>query len=113
MILIEEVSCENKLELCKIEREFIEKNNSTLNSCIPCRTKKEWNKKYQKEKNKEYRNNNKDKIKEWRDNNKDKLKEYQKEYQKEWRDNNKDKIKEQKKEYYQNNKTKKNKYNIL
>jgi len=42
MILLEEVSCENKKQLNKIEREWIEKLKPTLNCCIPNRTKKEY-----------------------------------------------------------------------
>ena len=59
MILIDNVSCENNLELLKIEREYIEKNNSLLNCNIPCRTNKEWqidNRELQIKKRKEYRN---------------------------------------------------------
>ena len=44
MILIDTVSCESKLELLKIERDYIENNNSILNCNIPSRTKKQWKK---------------------------------------------------------------------
>ena len=52
MVLVETVSCETKLELHKIERKYIEENNSTLNGCIPSRTDKEYTKQY-REKNRE------------------------------------------------------------
>ena len=68
MILIENVSCENKLELHKIERDYIEKNNSVLNCQIPSRTKKEYNndtKEKMKEHYKQYRDDNKEKTKEY------------------------------------------------
>ena len=42
MIIIEEFECENKLELIKKEREYIEKLNASLNSDIPSRTVKEY-----------------------------------------------------------------------
>ena len=69
MILIDTVSCESKLELLKIEREYIEKNNSVLNCQIPSRTNKEYKKQYRevkKEYNSEYYQNNKQKINEKR-----------------------------------------------
>ena len=85
MVLVEEVSCENKNQLHKIEREYIEKLGATLNSSIPNRTGKEYkedNKEKIKEKNKEYNEKNKEKIKEWYEDNKEKLKENRKEYNK-------------------------------
>lgn len=42
MVLVQEVSCENKLQLHKIERSYIEKNNSTLNCNIPNRGRNEY-----------------------------------------------------------------------
>jgi len=101
MVLLEEVSCENRKQLHKIEREYIEKLGATLNSRIPSRTEKEW-----REVNKELR-------KEWREDNKEKIKEYEKEYReknkehsKEYRENNREKLKEYGKEYYEKNKEK-------
>ena len=98
MIMIEEYSCNSKLEAEKRERYFIEELKATLNIVIPTRTKKEYNKDY-REKKKEY-----DII--YRKDNKDKIKEYHKEYNK----NNKEIIKELKKEYYKNNKEKVKQY---
>ena len=62
-----------------------------------------------------YRQNNKEKVKEWRNNNKEKIKEQQKEYyqnnkekhnkkMKEYHQKNKEKVKEYHKEWYNNNK---------
>lgn len=67
MVLIEEFECNNKLELHKRERYYIEQLGATLNSNIPNRSKNEWyedNKDKFKDKNKKYREANKDKIKE-------------------------------------------------
>ena len=98
LVLIEYYSCQNKLELEKRERYYIEELKATLNKNIPTRSKKEWqevNKEYQKE----YYLNNTDKIKEqkkeYRLNNSNKIKEKNKEYKL----NNADKIKEKNKEY--------------
>ena len=96
MILIDTVSCESKLELHKIEREYIEKNNSVLNCNIPCRTAKE-----QKEKKKEYH-------KQYYEDNREKRNEYDKKYyQKNKQYNNYNEYyKKYSKKYYQKNKQK-------
>jgi len=78
MILVEEVVCETKLELCKIERYYLEKLGATLNKYIPARTEKEWRKEYNKD-------------------NKDKIKVYKKEWIKEYRENNREKSREYRK----------------
>jgi len=44
MVLIEKVNCNDKLELHKIERYYIEKFKSSLNMRIPSRTLEEYNK---------------------------------------------------------------------
>ena len=79
MIMIEQISCENFNEACKLERKFLEEFNGTLNNNIPSRTKNEY-----KECKKQYKEINKDKIKEqnkiYREKNKEKLKEYFKKY---------------------------------
>ena len=90
MVMIEEISCENLNEACKLERKFIEEYNTTLNIAIPTRTKNEWCKIYHE--------NNKEKEKEYVEKNKEKIREYRKNYYK----NNKDKIKKQSNEYYKN-----------
>ena len=104
MIIIEKFECNDKLELHKRERYWLENLQASLNSKIPNRSKKEWEED-NKDKLKEY-------CKEWKDNNKEKYneknKEYyenNKEYFKVYRENNKDKIKE----YYENNKEEYNK----
>ena len=113
IILIEEVNCNNKEQLHKIERMHIEANEC-VNLRIPSRTKKEYynaNREEIIEKQKEYYKANIEEIKEYkkqyskeyRDVNGDKIKEYSKEY----RDANKDTIKEYKKQYYEDSKLKK------
>ena len=83
---------ENKNDLYKMEREWIEKYDKTLNYQIPSRSRKE------------YREQNKDEIinkkKEYREQNKDLISEKMKEY----REQNKDRINARKKEYYEENK---------
>ena len=88
MIMIEQISCENFNEACKLERKFLEEFNGTLNMIIPSRTKKEWN-----------------------EDNKDKIKEYQKEYNKNYKIEieKKEQYKEQYKKNYEINKDELNK----
>jgi len=85
MILVEKYPCNDKLELTKRERHFIELFESKLNCQIPTRT------------HKEYRVENADKLKEYRVENADKIKERGKE----WRVKNADKIKEKSKVWYE------------
>ena len=70
MVLIEEYSCNNKLELHKKERDILEQLGATLNSRVPNRNKKQ------------YYENNKEQIKEKNKKHKEQIKEYMKEYQK-------------------------------
>ena len=56
MIMVEQISCENLNEACKIERKLLEEYKATLNMVIPYREEKESIKKYYEE--------NVDKIKE-------------------------------------------------
>lgn len=68
MILIEKTSCDNLLEACKKERQFIEELKANLNVWIPSRTSKERYCDKRDEKcnyTKEYYKNNIDKVKEW------------------------------------------------
>jgi hypothetical protein len=118
MIMIEQISCKNFNEACKLERKFIEEYNATLNIHIPTRTKKEYyidNIDKTKEYNKDWNENNKERRKEYNEKNKDILKEHDKEYyeknkdkrikqMKEYYENNKDILKEKRKEYYEKNK---------
>lgn len=106
IVLVEEFPCENKEQLHKRERFYID-NNECVNKRIPSRTSKE------------YRETNKEKIKEQKkeyiDNNKGKIHEHQKEYYlqnkgkiqercKQFRELNKEKLNEQHRKYYSNNK---------
>ena len=111
MILVNYVPCDTKLELHKIEREYIETidSNLVLNKYIPLRTKEECNE-YYKEYHKEYKEANKDKLKEYYQKYYEDNKERKKEYHKEYKEANKDKIKEKMKKYYQVNKEKMKKY---
>jgi len=123
IILLEEFPCENKNQLYKRERFYIE-SIDCVNKIIPSRTQKEYredNKEHLKEKTKQYNEKNKEEIKEYKkeyyEKNKDKVAEIQhnwylknkeeiKEQHKEYNENNKKKIKEYYKEYYENNKKK-------
>jgi hypothetical protein len=87
IVLIEEFPCENKMQLHKQERFYIE-TLDCVNKIIVGRTYKEYyidNKDKLKQYSEQYRENNKDKSKEYRENNKDKSKKY--------RENNKDVLK--------------------
>jgi group I intron endonuclease len=92
MSVIEEYKCNNKLELHRRERYYIETFHAKLNMSFPCQTKNEW------------REKNKDKIKqqqkEYYQKNRDKLLQHQKEYV----EKNKDKRRQQLKKYNQTHK---------
>ena len=92
MILVEKTPCNDKIELRKIEREFMEKLCSSLNMCSAYRSKEEQEA-YNKEYKKIYNESNKIKIAEYYESNKIKIRENSKEY----REINKDKIKEYRK----------------
>ena len=106
MTPISEINCDDKNELKQHERIYIDALNSTLNTQIPLRTRKEWEKANRKKINKNannYYHKNKEKCLE---------------SQKKWTSKNKDKISSIKKVYYQKNKDKileqkKIKYNEL
>jgi hypothetical protein len=96
--LLEEYPCDDKYQLRQKEGEYI-RQMGTLNMQIEGRTVKEW------------RQENKDKIKEYRENNSERIKEKTHEYYIDNRDEilekaanyynkNKDKVKEYNKEYY-------------
>ena len=114
MILIENnLNVNNKLELHKKERMYIENLKPTLNYSIPTRTSKEYyndNKVVLREQKKEYRQKNKDAIKEhnkqYYNDNKEIINEKRKDYCK----NNKDKINQKAKDYYYDNKEQKLEY---
>jgi len=97
MVLIEELKCDNKLQLEQRERHYIELLQATLNTNIPART--QTNKQYYI---KQYYELNKEKInetmKQYNELNKEKIKQYN--------ELNKIKIKEKRKQRYQLNKEK-------
>ena len=111
MILIENVSCNNKRELEQVERKYIDELKPPLNSIKSYSTeqekkeyKKNWretNQEYYKEYSKNWRETNQEYYKEYHKIKSEKIKEKKKIYN----ENNKDKIKENKKAYYENNKT--------
>jgi hypothetical protein len=117
IVLIEEYSCENKNQLERRERYWIETLKATLNKAIPTRTIKEWhedNKDKIKEHNAKYRADNIEKIREtqakWYVENAEKRKEYIHnnkniiaEKKKEYREKNKEVIAEKKKQYHERN----------
>ncbi len=74
IILLEEFPCENKEQLHKRERYYIESVNNCVNKNIPTRTREERTE-VNKDKRKEY-------MKEYRQENKDKNTEYVREYRK-------------------------------
>jgi hypothetical protein len=103
--ILETLCCNNKIELLKKERYYINLNEDNLNNRIPSRTIKEY---YEDNKNKIIES-----VKEWNENNKHKIKDYKKDYYKNNKDKikekyekNKDKILEKNKENYKNNKDK-------
>ena len=122
IILIEEYACENKMQLERRERHWIETRKPTLNTAIPTRTRKEYNKdtkEKKKEINAKYKAENKDRLLEqsatYRAENKDKIKEKDAKYhkanrdtilekQKQYRANNRESIKANLKAYYEANK---------
>lgn len=94
IILVENFKCNNKEELRKRERWYIE-NNECINAVIPYKSKEEH-----KERVKEWTKNNIDKVrinkKKYRDNNKEK--------EKKWIETNIEKVKEYKRQSYLKNK---------
>jgi hypothetical protein len=111
MIEIEKYKCENKQELHKRERFYIEELNAELNKVIPNRSLEEWykdNKETILEKNKEYRIDNKEKIaeinKQYYENNKETITEYKKEYYEKNKETILEKVKKYQKKYRNDNK---------
>jgi len=106
MVLIDYVKCNTSLELRKVEREYIDLLNPSLNSynvCASQEDKKEKGKQYSKK----YYEKNKEQFKEYREKTKEQMKKYReknKEKRKEYLEKNKEKIKQQTKEHYQTNK---------
>lgn len=103
MIQLEVVNYETKRDLEAHERRWIEQLKPKLNKYIPVRTRQEY-KEYQKEYQKDKKDNIKEYQKQYQKDNKDKIKQYQKQYNKEYQKNNRDKIKQYHKEYNKNNK---------
>jgi hypothetical protein len=102
MVLIENCPCDNKEELHRRERYWIEEFKPNLNKQIPTRTIKEWydeNRDKLRMKQCEYRA-------EYRAKNRDKRNEYRRQY----RINNRDEINEKQRKYYVENRDKVKEY---
>jgi hypothetical protein len=89
MIEIEKYPCKDIYEATARERYYYELLGGTLNSCVPNRCKKEYNKQYKEE--------HKEQYKQYREEHKEQLIEYNKQY----REENKEQISKQRKQYYQ------------
>ena len=81
LILIENYPCNNKLELEKRERYYIEELKATLNKYIPTRTDKEYYEDH-KAKYKKYYEDHKEKYKKYYEDHKEKYKKYYEERKK-------------------------------
>ena len=111
MILIEEYPCENKNQLERRERHFIE-TMECVNKVKPSQTKEElieWHKQYYQDNIEQI----KERLKQYRYDNKEELNEYQKQHyheykvqKKQYRQKNKEKINEYSQTYRQENKGK-------
>jgi molecular chaperone DnaK (HSP70) len=98
IITIKHYPCNNKKELEREEGYYIKTSKNCYNKNVAGRNLKEYredNKEKEKEKNKQYYNNNIEKIKQYREDNKEKIKQY--------KEDNKDKLKQQFKEYCEKN----------
>ena len=107
LVKIEDFPCNNKEDLHKRERYWIETLNSSLNRAIPTRTKKEYDKHYEKEikeRRKAYYEENKKSINERVAKYREKNKEHIKARQKEYREKHAEEKSEKEKERYQQNK---------
>jgi group I intron endonuclease len=121
IVLIQEYPCENKMQLERRERYWIEEMKPTLNKNIPTRSKQEWrvvNADKERESNAKYRAEHLDKERErkakYRVENAEKLREYKAKYRAEnadkilekeakYRAENADKVRESQAKYYAEN----------
>lgn len=122
MICIEECDkvIETKLDARKIEQNYIDELNATLNSQrayrseeqriednkITCKKWREENEEHYKTQRKEYREENKEKVQKQKAADYEKHKEKRQETNKNWREENKEKLKQDKHEEYERNKDK-------
>ena len=107
MIILEEYSCESKIQLCQREREWIEEMKPTLNRKTPIITEEE---RLERNRQNSLSRSRTDEVKEKRKEYEktDERREYKKKYNKEYRKNDKFKEcdKEYQKQYYQQRKLK-------
>ena len=125
IVLIEKWPCDERIDLLKRERYWIENCNSfNITTNIPSRSVEEYRNDYKEElrdkkrqytlqnkeiiadRNKQYRQNNKDKIRDKKGDYYEKNKEIIADINKKYRQNNKEKIANKRKQYYQENKEK-------
>ena len=102
IILIEEFSCNSKMELQRKERHYI-KTLECVNKVVPGRTDKEYYKD-NIDKIKKYNEQNKEKISKTRKLYREKNRDKNKEYQKEWYEQRKDELNERRRRNYEENK---------
>ena len=113
LIVIEEFSCNSKMEKERMERSYVEKLKPSLNTCIPANYQA-GDVYSQTEYNKLYYIDNKEKItkrnKHYYEKNKEHILKAQKEQKKEYYKNNRDKINDQHKKNYEINKEQRRQY---
>jgi hypothetical protein len=109
IILIETCPCNNRNELSKRERYWVDKLKPVLNTALPLRNKREYyiaNKEKIIARSKKYREDNPERIRlskqKWRDANKDLIKAQHGR----WSEQNKERIQKKKREYYLANREK-------
>lgn len=101
IILVEEFSCENKMQLLQRERYWIDALKPTLNKTLPLRTVQEWRDEHKEDKaeyDRHYRTNNKLQVSQRRKARYNESKEKHAEHMKHYYENNKSKLAEQRKE---------------
>ena len=115
---IKTVHYDNKIELLKKERHWVEKLEASLNKRLPSRTKKEYYKQYReinkeaiREQNKQYREANKEAINKYREEHKEAIREQNKQYYADnkeainkYREEHKEAIRARDRQYYADNK---------
>ena len=92
IVLVEKYPCNDREELHKRERFYIE-NNDCVNITVPLRTKKEWLDAHPNY-DKDYRKKNRVRLRELKKKATEKRKDHYLDYQKKWKDANADKIRE-------------------
>jgi hypothetical protein len=105
IVLIEECPCENKEQLLRRERYWIENLKATLNTHMPSRTYKQYYEEHKTviiEHARMYYQQNKERYHQQSKQRWQNTKEIQQQKSKEWREKNRDTLRQKKQEYYQN-----------